>query len=210
MKQFSSKLNTGLIVILIILVLALLGMVGYKNYKTTTILNNFEDTITDQDYDELAAQVQQQQMENSKNSNSSEKIYGLVSVDKSDGNPSARSADRFAIIQTDLYPEITRPICGSGNEFLSPCIFSLERNTGEIIKVGEWPSQDIKTQYPDLFGSNNLYVNQSVLLDSSRIFFDSSFEEGCASKIIQHWYFDIETKKFKLQNTEKIIDKNGC
>ncbi len=72
MKQFSSKLNTGFIVILVILVLALLGMIGYKNYKTTTILNNFEDTITDQDYDELAKQVQQQQAEGLEKNNSDE------------------------------------------------------------------------------------------------------------------------------------------
>ncbi len=194
--------------ILVVSAIIVLGFLYFKEKKNSPVENLVAETTPTNSDDT------QTNTEPDKESPKTPTPTTLHMFDTSNGNPSARSTIRYAIIMAEVRYATKNPICGNGNDFVAPCGIYLQDNQVKTEKVSEWPNVDVYKKYPEIFGPSselyltyyppNFYIKDSLSLDGNNVFFDTNSSPAC-STTKQHWRFDIQTKDYELLSQEKPI-----
>lgn len=137
---------------------------------------------------------------------------GLYVFDTSNGNPSAGSTTKNAVISARLKQATSNPVCGNGNEYVASCEISLIDYLGNQRHVSNWPNVKLYSKYPEIFpphelsdlapyqmyGTNNLYVPGTLSLDGDTVFFDTRQMADCGAYNTQHWSYNITTEEYRF------------
>jgi hypothetical protein len=121
---------------------------------------------------------------------------------------------------------ITKPKCGktskdlleniNEDESLAPCEFYLQDKDGKIQKIAEWPNGSLLKQkdYDPLLSYRYKEGSLRMCLEkvpyycnniNNKFYFTSNSIDGCVG-YIEEWSFDLDSKKFLLENKENYDD----
>lgn len=207
-KFYGSKVNTVLLLILIILMIFVLSIMNKD--KLIYLPVSGEQGVVTNNPDELNYKLNQDVSITDKTPLAGLHIFGI-----SDVNPSGLSSDLRVIIAAELKFKTDTPRCGfGGNGSISHCSFFVQKSTGEIIKVSEWPDADLIKNHSNFSNGENLgliyHDNNITFADKDTVYFKSRFSLQCSGEAIQNWQFDLQTHKFSFFGQEGAPLVNDC
>lgn len=151
-------------------------------------------------------------------------LAGLHIFGISENNPSGKNVNRNIIIAAELRYKSDNPNCGNGNHAISPCSVFIKKSSGKIEKLGEWPDESVRQQYPQLFTPNysevdkamfylpnNFFEKDSIhFADLDTMYFNTYSQYECSGYSIQGWQLDLTTGKYTFFGSHEGPIKNDC
>ena len=80
---------------------------------------------------------------------------------------------------------------------------------GNVRKISEWPTEEVKEKYPNLFLQWNVYLpGEALFANNETLSFTSKREDGCSGYYKEYWHLNYSSGEYTLMSSERIMEDN--